>query len=230
MYKITRDTDIKTLLNDVFCYFVHNLPKLQNMHMYKITRDTDIKTLVTTSYRSLAGPPLVPETYLFSKELVAYLETLIAFSVYYRADDPRMSGKMDQFYTKALAGYKDIPYAEFHRYIIRKLDNWYRQFPFKENNDAADSEDDSFSGEEGDIVEVPAGDASKVGRSFNMSDGEEDEAGVAHGDILRGGEKEADNVAAVEAAEARLAAAGCAAVAAAGAGEVASAAATGSQA
>ncbi len=34
--------------------------------------------------------------------LVAYLETLIAFSVYYRADDPHMSGKMDQFYTKAL--------------------------------------------------------------------------------------------------------------------------------
>jgi hypothetical protein len=81
------DVPENTLLNDVFCYFVHNLPKLQNMHMYKITRDTDIN-LVTTSYRSLAGPPSVPETYLFSKELVAYLETLIAFSVYYRADDP----------------------------------------------------------------------------------------------------------------------------------------------
>jgi hypothetical protein len=143
-------------------------------------------------------------------------------------DDPRMSGKMDQFYTKALAGYKDIPYAECHKYIIRKLEIRYRQFPFKEHTDAA--EDDSFSGEEGDIVEVPAGNASKVGRSFNMSDGEEDEAGVAGGDILRGGEKEADNVAAVEGAEPRLAAAGCAAVAAAGAGEVASAAATGSEA
>jgi hypothetical protein len=213
------DVPENTLLNDVFCYFVHNLPKLQNMHMYKITRDTDIKTLVTTSYRSLAGPPSVPETYLFSKELVAYLETLIAFSVYYRADDPRMSGKMDQFYTKALAAYNDIRYPEFHKYIIRKLDNWYRLFPFKKNDVAGG--DDSLSGEEGDVVDVPAVDASQVGRSFNMSDGEEDEAEAA------------DNVAAVKAAEARLAdgaPAGSAAVAAAGAGEVASAAAAGSQA
>ena len=75
------------------------------------------------------------------------METLIVFSVYYRADDPRMSGKTDQFYTKALAGYKDTPYAGFHKYIIRKLDNWYRFFPFKKNDVAA--EDDSLSCEEG---------------------------------------------------------------------------------
>ncbi len=173
--------------------------------MYKITRDTDIKTLVTISYCSLAGPPSVLETYLFSKELVAYFETLIAFSVYYRADDPSMSGKMDLFYTKALASYKDIPYAEFHKYITRTLDNWYWLFPFKKNDYAAENE--SFSGKEGDIVEVPAVDVSKDGQSFHMSDGEEEEA-------------EADNVAAVEAAEARSAdgpAAGRTAAASAGA-------------
>ncbi len=140
---------------------------------------------------------------------------------------PRISGKMDQFYTMALAGYTDIPYAEFHKYITRKMDNWYRLFPFKNNDDAA--EDDSFRGEEVDLVDVPAVDASKVGRSFNMSAGEEDEAGIADGDTLCDGEKEADNVAAVDAAEARLASAGCAAVAAAGAGELASAAAAGSR-
>ena len=71
------DVQENTLLNDVFCYFVHNLPKLQNTHLYKITSDTSIKSLVTTSYRALARPPSVPETYLFSKELVAYLEMLI---------------------------------------------------------------------------------------------------------------------------------------------------------
>jgi hypothetical protein len=44
----------------------------------------------------------------FLKELVAYLEILIAFSVYYRADDACMSGRMEeQFYTQALARYKD---------------------------------------------------------------------------------------------------------------------------
>jgi hypothetical protein len=81
-----------------------------------------------------------------------------------------MSGKMDQYYTKALACHNDIPYAEFHKYITRTMDNWYRLFPFKKNDDAA--EDDYFSGEEGDIVDVPAVDASKVGRSFKTTDGD----------------------------------------------------------
>ena len=104
---------------------------------------------------------------------------------------------------------------------------------FKSNDYAA--EDDSFSGEEGDIVDVPCVNASIVGRRSHLSDGEEDEAGVADEDILSDGEKEADNVAAVEAAEERLAngaaaLAGRAAVAAAGSSEVVSAAAAVSQA
>ena len=56
-----------TLLNEVFCYFVHHLPKFQNMHPYRITSATDIPALVGTTYPALTGPPAVPETYLFSK-------------------------------------------------------------------------------------------------------------------------------------------------------------------
>ncbi len=73
--------------------------------------------------------------------------------------------------------------------------------------------------------------ASQVGLSFKMSDGEEDEAGVADADILRDSHKD-DNVAAVEAPEARLASGSATgrAAAAAWAGEMALAAAAGSQA
>ena len=93
-----------TLLNEVFCYFVHHLPKFQNMHPYRITSATDIPALVGTTYPALPGPPAIPETYLFSKELAAYLETLIAFSCYYslRADDSRMAGKMDVLYCRSI--------------------------------------------------------------------------------------------------------------------------------
>ena len=92
-----QDAPANTLLNEVFCYFVHNLPKFQHMHPYRITSATDIPRAVhvSTTYPALPGPPAVPETYLFSKELLAYLETLIAFSCYYRADDSHMAGKMD---------------------------------------------------------------------------------------------------------------------------------------
>ncbi len=79
-----------------------HLSKFQNMHPYRIAFGTDITAHVRTrtTYPALTGPLAVPETYLFSKELVAYLETLIAFCCYYRADDSRMAGKMEQFYSQ----------------------------------------------------------------------------------------------------------------------------------
>ena len=61
---------------------------------------------------------------------MAYSETLIAYCCYYRADDSRMTGKMEQFYIQALARYKDHKYPDFHKYIARKLGEWYKPFPF----------------------------------------------------------------------------------------------------
>ena len=65
-----KDAPSNTLLNEVFCYFVHHLPKfqVQNMYPYRITSATDIPEHVGTTYPALPGPPAVPETYLFSKE------------------------------------------------------------------------------------------------------------------------------------------------------------------
>ena len=55
------DAPANTLLNDVFCYFVHHLPKFQNMHP---AADTDIVKHLATKYPALPGSPAVPETYL----------------------------------------------------------------------------------------------------------------------------------------------------------------------
>ncbi len=40
--------------------------------------------------------------YRFSKDLLAYLKTLVAFSQYYYADDPRSAGNIDKYYKSAL--------------------------------------------------------------------------------------------------------------------------------
>jgi hypothetical protein len=87
--------------------------KLQNMHPYRIAADTDIVKQEATTYPALPGPLAVPETYLFSKEMMAYLETLIAFCCYYREDDSRMAGRMEQFYTEGLARYKEYKYPDW---------------------------------------------------------------------------------------------------------------------
>jgi hypothetical protein len=81
-----------TLLNDVFFYVLHHLPRLQNMHEYSVDIGQDIEAFVKRKYPQLEGPPSVPPVFFFSKNLLAYLETLVAFSPYYRADDARMAG------------------------------------------------------------------------------------------------------------------------------------------
>jgi hypothetical protein len=120
-----------TLLNDVFCYFVNNLSKFQNMHPYRIASDTDIAAHLGTTYPALPDPPAVLETCLFSKEFVAYLEILIGFCCYYRADDSRMAGKMEQVFSQALACYKDYKYPDLHKYIAWKMTDWYKVFPWR---------------------------------------------------------------------------------------------------
>ena len=73
-YKTSTDSEVlyqdapaNTLLNDVFCYFVHNLPKFQNMHPYRITPATDIPEHVGTTYPALPGPLLSQRPTFFQR-------------------------------------------------------------------------------------------------------------------------------------------------------------------
>ena len=57
--------------------------------------------------------------YRFSKELLAYTETIVAFCPYYRQNDPRTAGALDEFYNAALQDYAAIKYDALHEYLIR---------------------------------------------------------------------------------------------------------------
>ena len=97
-----------------------------------IDSETDIGELVNSTSPAIGGNPAVPETYLFSKELVAYLKTLIAYCCYYRADDSRMAGKMEQFYTLALALVSATRTTSKQTFTSTLLGSWawYKLFPF----------------------------------------------------------------------------------------------------
>jgi len=166
-----------TLLNDVFFYVLHHLPRLQNMHEYSVDAGQDIEAFVKRKYQQLEGPPSVPPVFFFSKNLLAYLETLVAFSPYYRADDARMAGKMEAFYQEAVNRYKAYTDDKLHDYITKKLTAWcdlYRPKP--PSTESADKED--IDGEEGDVVNVDGGDALGVAR-YAMTDDEDGEEGSA---------------------------------------------------
>jgi hypothetical protein len=65
----------------------------------------------------------------FSKELLAYLETLVAFCPYYRADDPRVTAHIDKYFHSALEKYQDIPYDKLYKFLTELLTEWYNKFP-----------------------------------------------------------------------------------------------------
>jgi hypothetical protein len=177
------DDPNNTLLNDVFFYVLHHLPRLQNMHEYSMAADANIEAFVQRKYPQLEGPPSVPPVNFFSKNLLGYLETLVAFCPYYRADDGRMAGKMEAFYQQAVHRYNDFTDKQLHQYITRKLTAWCHLYrPKPPSTESADNED--IDGEEGDIVNVAGGDAVHCKR-YDMSeedeDGEEESAAPAAG-------------------------------------------------
>ncbi len=118
----------------MYQYVLHHLPQLQNMHKYRVDADTKIEAFVQRhgKYQRLKGPPSVPYVHFFSKNLNllgGYLETLVAFCPYYKADDGLMAGKMETFYQQAIHRYKGFTDKQLHQNITRtrKLTAWWPQ-------------------------------------------------------------------------------------------------------
>ncbi len=86
--------DDNPLINDLDIYLSDKLGTFQNMSdVHKVTADTDLHDYVGGSTLLVDGTKI----YRLSKELLAYLEMCVAFSPYYRQDDPRTAGAMDMF-------------------------------------------------------------------------------------------------------------------------------------
>jgi hypothetical protein len=141
-------SDNDPLISDIGIYILDKLGTFQNMSaVYKVTAETDLHDYVSGS------TILVDNTriYHFSKELLAYLEMCVAFSPYYRQDDPRTSGAMDQYFRDALQAYAHVPYKDLHAYLERRLGAWY--FKFKPESSAVVDVEDA---EVGAVVSVGA--------------------------------------------------------------------------
>jgi hypothetical protein len=183
--QLYHDVPENTLLNDVFFYVMYHLSSFQNMHEYQVTSETEIFEFVHTSSPAIPTT-IIPDTFRFSKQLVAYVETLVAFSPYYVAGDPRTQGRVDNFYHRALERYKDFPYKEFHKYIARKMAAFYKRhgFPATKASKVVQEPDESQdpTGNIGDVVSVEGGGA--LSQSYTMSDGSDD---VEEGEGAAGG-------------------------------------------
>ena len=113
------------LINEFGLYIIDKLHRFQNMQCYTVTEDTDIEEYVH-EYVTLCDDSKI---YRFSKELLAYLETCVAFSPYYLQNDPRTAGALETYYASALQAYNSISYEDLHAYLTRRLTAWYKRFP-----------------------------------------------------------------------------------------------------
>ncbi len=77
----------------------------------------------------------------------------MAFSPYYRADDPRVTAHIDKYYESALEKYQDIQYNKLHEFLTELLTVWYDKYPLA----AAGSKRPVRTledAEEGDVVNI----------------------------------------------------------------------------
>ena len=141
--------DANPLINEFGLYIIDKLHRFQNMQSYAVTEDTDIEAYVHECVTLHDDTKI----YRFSKELLAYLETCVAYSAYYLQNDPRTAGALDTYYASALQAYATVSYEDLHAYLTRRLTAWYKRFPLAKKKTVVSMEDADV----GDVVMAEGG-------------------------------------------------------------------------
>ena len=73
--------------------------------------------------------PAVPESYWYSKELVAYIMAILSTVAYHKSGDPRITGVMDEAYAEALSLFRGMTAQAFNDYIVRRMALYLESWP-----------------------------------------------------------------------------------------------------
>ena len=146
--------------------------------MSDLSRDTveDIESLAESQYLSIpgskSGGPLkaVPK---ISKNLVAYLEGLLAVSPYASgAFDPRAKGVAEAAAMEALTALNKHTNEAYMSYLKRKLGDWYREAPRPERKQAGADEPEELpapaEGIDEDVPDTEPAAGAGVGGGFSL--------------------------------------------------------------
>jgi hypothetical protein len=141
------------LIKEFGAYILSKLHTFQNMKCFQVHEDTDYVRNRTTLHDGAV-------VHRFSKELLAFIKTLVAFSPHYRGNDPRASGAMDTYFTDTLSDYGNISYEALHTGLIDELTDWYQRFPPAK---VVDSDEEPAGGAQvGDVVELDGAQATNA--------------------------------------------------------------------
>ncbi len=108
------------------------------------------------------------------------METLVAFSPYYRVNDPHMVGHLDQYYLDTLTAYGEVSYKTFHNEFARKMKAWYEQFPPVPPEPVTDDEGEPLGLVLGSEPAAHAAGGSQVRQAVQCFNTEDDDDVVTH--------------------------------------------------
>ena len=122
------------LLNEFAFYCLKRLDKLQNFGARKLTCNDDAGVRAHFAQKYAAIPatatlPAVPESYWYSKELVAYIMAILSTVAYHKSGDPRITGVMDEAYAAALKLFRGMTAQAFNDYIVRRMATYLESWP-----------------------------------------------------------------------------------------------------
>ena len=125
------------LLNDFGIYVMDQLCTFQCMGALRIKENNDIATFIDSMYPEIVTPgrATVNMHYVWSKELIAYVETLMFAAPFYKQDDDRMADIHDTQYEYNLTRYTAVTYDQLHLIMTTKLCAWLKRFPHTDDID-----------------------------------------------------------------------------------------------
>ena len=122
------------VLNEFAFYCLKRLHKLQNFGSLKVTCNdiNDVQAHFSQAYEPIdatATLPEIPETYFYSKELIAYLTAMLSTVPYAKTGDSSIIGLMDEEYTAVLHRLRGMTSKAFNDYLVRRMSAYIDRWP-----------------------------------------------------------------------------------------------------
>jgi hypothetical protein len=168
------------LLNEFYMHVMTEMHKWQGLSNLEITSaDPDfVKEMVERVYPEIHATPTaeaLPETRVFSRELVAYAAALLPVAPYFKAGDSRIAGISDNQYTTTLEMLTETNDKDFKSYLTRKTQGWFRRWG-RDESAAAASASRAGAGARAAGAATPA-----RAPAMQVSDDDEDGGGLESG-------------------------------------------------
>ena len=132
----------KTFLDEFVFYVFPKVSSRQSMRdIHATALDELTELLLHLRYAELLlsrSGPAMPEVPVVSRNMIAYLISLLSAAPFYRKLDPRVISRTDKFFAICLATMANSSDKDLRAYVHSKATGYYRRFPPVGSPDRAD--------------------------------------------------------------------------------------------